>query len=102
LSAPKNARKARRSLEEAVRIDPQNEEYLRELFDYYVDSPEWSSGASERAAALLERISPEGSGAELLKMQLTDSRKDHSGLGWWMRWIVLRPSGTIGSVVPLP
>jgi len=41
LSAPKNARKARRSLEQAVKFDPRNGEYLRELFDFYVDSPEW-------------------------------------------------------------
>jgi tetratricopeptide (TPR) repeat protein len=39
LFAPKNARRARRSLEQAVKIDPQNEEYLQELFDFYVDFP---------------------------------------------------------------
>src|SRR5260370_36188314 len=58
LSAPKNARKARRSLERTVEIDPHNDEYLRELFDSYLNSPEWLSGKLERAAALLERISP--------------------------------------------
>ena len=82
LSAPKNARKARRSLEQAVEIDPQNDEYLLELFDFYVDSPEWFSGGLEQAAALLERISSRASNAEQWSKQLADSRKEHSGAGW--------------------
>jgi tetratricopeptide (TPR) repeat protein len=102
LSAPKNARKARRSLEQAVQIDPRNDEYLRELFDFYVDSPEWFSGGLERAAALLERISPEESGVEPRLKQLADSRKDHSGAGWWIERAVLWTSGAIGHLVPQP
>src|ERR1017187_10573810 len=58
LAAPRNARKARRSLEQAVKMEPQNDEYVLELFDFYVDSPEWFGGGLERAATLLERISP--------------------------------------------
>lgn len=102
LSAPKNARKARRNLEQAVRIDPRNEEYLRELFDFYVDSPEWFSGGLKRAAALLERVSPEESDVEPWFQQLTDSRKEHSGAGWWMERAVLWTSGVIGHFVPQP
>lgn len=102
LSAPKNARKARRSLEQAVGMDPQNDEYLRELFEFYVDSPEWFGGGLERAAALLERISHGASGREGRLKQLADSRKEHSGAGWWMRQAVLRTSGAIGYLVPRP
>jgi tetratricopeptide (TPR) repeat protein len=102
LSAPKNARKARLNLEQAVKLEPQNHQYVRELFDFYVDSPEWFSGGLERATELLERISPEESTAESRLKQLADSRKDHSGVEWWMRWAVLRTSGTVGSLVPQP
>ncbi|MGA3017710.1 MAG: hypothetical protein ABSF62_11370 [Bryobacteraceae bacterium] len=100
LSAPKNARKARRSLEQAVKMEPRNDEYLQELFDFYVDSPEWFSGGLERAAALLERISPGAIGAGLRGKQLADARKEYSGVGWWMRWAILRTSGAIGHFVP--
>ena len=100
LSAPKNARKARRSLEQAVKIDPRNGQYLSELFDFYVDFPEWFSGGLKQAAALLERISLGESGAEWRLKQLADSQREHSGVGWWMRWAVLRTSGAIGYLVP--
>jgi tetratricopeptide (TPR) repeat protein len=100
LFAPKNARKARRSLELAVKIDPLNREYVRELFDFYVDSPEWFSGGLERAAALLERISPGEFDAELRLQQIVDSRKEHSGAGWWIRRAILRSSGAAGFVAP--
>jgi hypothetical protein len=79
LFAPKNARKARGSLERAVEIDPQNDEYLRELVDFYLNSPEWFSGGLERASALLNQISTQESGAEPWLQRLADSRKEHSG-----------------------
>jgi tetratricopeptide (TPR) repeat protein len=100
LFAPRNARKARRSLEQAVKIDPLNYEYVRELFDFYVDSPEWFSGGLERAAALLERVSPGETGVEPRLQQIADSRKEHSGSGWWIRRAVLRSSGAVGFVAP--
>jgi len=102
LSAPKNARKARRSLERAVELDPQNYEYLRELFDFYVDSPEWFSGGLKRAAALLARIGPSEPGAESLVRQLAASRRDHIGAGWWMREAILWTGGAIGHFVRQP
>lgn len=102
LSAPKNARRARRSLEQAVKIDPRNDKYLQELFDFYVDSPEYFHGGLERAAALLERTSLGAAGAEPRLKQLADSRKEHSGAPWWMRRAVLWTSGAIGRFLPQP
>lgn len=102
LSARKNAHKARLSLEQAVKIDPQNDEYLLELFDFYVDSPEWSSGGLERASALLELVSTGAPGAELRRGQLAASRKEHSGAGWWMRRTVLWTCSAIGTLIPQP
>lgn len=103
LSAPKNARKARRRLVQATTMDPRNEEYLQGLFEFYLDSPEWSHGGLSEAAALLERISSIDPAAEpRLRKQLTESRKEHSGPGWWIERTVLRTSGTIGYLVPQP
>ena len=102
LSASKNARKARRSLERAVEIDPQNDEYLRELIDFYLNSPEWFSGGLQRAAALLARSNTQESGAEPRLQQLAYSRKEHSGAGWWIERAILRTSGAIGYFVPQP
>jgi len=100
LSAKKNARKAQRSLERAVKLDPRNEKYLLELFDFYVDSPEYFRGGLERAAALLERVGPDTFGAQERLEELAESRKEHSGVGWWMRLAVLRTSSTLGSLAP--
>ena len=100
LSAPKNARRARRNLEEAVKRDPQNHEYLQELFDFYVDSPEWFHGGLQRAAALLEPIRSAEPDPEARRRGIADSRKEHSGPDWWMRRTVLWTSGAIGHVVP--
>jgi tetratricopeptide (TPR) repeat protein len=102
LSAAKNARKARRSLERAVEMDPQNDEYLRELIDLYLNSPEWFSGGLERAAALLAYTNTQESGAEPRLQQLAYSRKEHSGAGWWIERAILRTSGAIGYIVPQP
>jgi tetratricopeptide (TPR) repeat protein len=101
-SASKNARKARRSLERAVEIDPQNDEYLRELIDFYLNSPEWFSGGLERAAALLARSNTQEYGAEPRLQQLAYSRKEHRGAGWWIERAILRTSGAIGYFVPQP
>lgn len=102
LSAAKYARRARRSLEQAVRTDPRNDKYLVELFDFYADSPQWSGGGPERAAAVLERISPEAPGVELRRMQLAASRKEFGGPAWWVWRPVVWMSGAAGYLVPRP
>ena len=55
LSARRNARKAQAQLETATRLDPGNREFLMELFELYVDSPEYFDGGLSRATAMLER-----------------------------------------------
>jgi tetratricopeptide (TPR) repeat protein len=102
LSASKNAHKARRSLERAVEMDPQNNEYLGELVDLYLNSPEWFSGGLERAAALLAHSNTQESGMEPRLQQLAFSRKAHSGAGWWIERAILRTSGALGYIVPQP
>lgn len=100
LSAPKNARKARRNLERAVQLDPENQEYLQELFEFYLDSPEWFHGGLNRAATLQERTSQQQSDIEHWKEKLAAARKEYSGPTWWTRRAILCTSGAIGSVLP--
>jgi tetratricopeptide (TPR) repeat protein len=102
LSAPKHARKAQRNLEQAIMIDPRNEEYLQELFEFYVDSPEWFRGGLQRATNLLERVSDTETGDELRMKEIANSREEHSGAGWWLRRAILRTSGAVGELVPQP
>ncbi len=102
LFAPRTARRARRYLEQAVALDPRNQEYLLELFDFYLDSPEWFRGGIERAAALLERIDSLDPGADPeLRRRLADSRGDHSGASWGMRRVILLQSQAIGELFAL-
>jgi tetratricopeptide (TPR) repeat protein len=100
LFAPKNARRARYNLEEAVRRDPRNHEYWDELFEFYVDSPEWFPGGLQRAEALVKEIRPAEADADPWLRQIADSRKEHSGPGWWMRRQILWTSGAMGNVIP--
>ena len=98
LFAPKYARKARRSLEQAVKLAPRNDEYLRELFDFDVASPEWLGGGLERAAALLDRFGPGDPGAESRSKQLAESREEYRGAGWWVRRALLRTAEVVGKI----
>jgi tetratricopeptide (TPR) repeat protein len=100
LTAPKYARKAGRSLELAVRMDPHNQEYARELFEFYVDSPEWFGGGLTRARALLEKTNLPEADSEALLQHVADARAEHSGPSWRVRQAILRTSGLAGSVVP--
>lgn len=100
LTAPKYARRAGRSLELAVRMDPRNPEYIRELFEFYVDSPVWFGGGLTRARALLEKTNlPEGDSQAALR-HIADARTEHSGPSWRVRQAILRTSGFAGSVAP--
>jgi tetratricopeptide (TPR) repeat protein len=103
LSAARQARKARRNLERAVELEPRNSQYLRELFEFYVDSQEWFEGGLERAAALSERIEGADPAAHLALMdRIADSRREHRGGGWRIRQAILWTSGAVGRLVPLP
>lgn len=98
--ARRNARKAQFHLEAAVRRDPGNRVFLRELFDFYVDSPEWFDGGLARARALVERLGPDDESTETLSMMVALSRKEYSGPEWALGKGILRISGAAGYLVP--
>ena len=101
LTAPKYAHKAARSLELAVRMEPGNEEYVHELLDLYVDSPEWFGGGLTRARALVEEVPMPSWMAEAAMQHINASRDEHSGAPWRMRQAILRTTGTVGTLVPV-
>jgi tetratricopeptide (TPR) repeat protein len=100
LHAAGNARQARRSLERAVDLEPRNPEYLRELFDFYLDSPQWFRGGLQQAALLVERIAPDDPGQQaFLRVLLTGAQKEYHGADWRARQATLVPSSGIGRVI---
>jgi tetratricopeptide (TPR) repeat protein len=100
LSARKNARKAQAHLEAAVKLDPGDRELLMELFDFYVDSPEWFGGGLDRAAYLLERIGPDDGGPGSPSRRLADSRNEFKGPAWAIAKGIKRLSAAAGHFVP--
>ena len=100
LSARRNARKAQAHLETAARLDPGNREFLMELFELYVDSPEYFDGGLSRAAAMLERLGPDDGGPGAPSRIVADARKQYSGPVWALEKSVLRVSGAAGYLMP--
>jgi tetratricopeptide (TPR) repeat protein len=101
LHASRDARRALTNLERAVELEPQNQQYLRELFDLYLDSPECFGGGLERAEQLIGRLAPDDPGAQaLLRTLVAGARSEYSGVTWRLRQSTLVPSAQIGRVVP--
>lgn len=75
-AAPRYASKARTYFEKAVALDPNNEEALNDLFDYYLEAPGFLGGGYDKAERIAQQIASrnpaEGHFAEA---QLADRRK---------------------------
>jgi tetratricopeptide (TPR) repeat protein len=54
--APKYADKARAYFEQAVALNPQNEEALNDLFNYYLEAPGFLGGGYNKAEQIAKRI----------------------------------------------
>jgi tetratricopeptide (TPR) repeat protein len=99
LSAPKDARKARIHLEAAVNLEPANRRYLEELFNFYIDSPQWFDGGLSRATLLLERLGPDDGGPGTPSKRLADARKEFRRAAWHVEHGILRLGAAVGRVV---
>ena len=96
-----NARQARNHLVRAVDLEPRNHQYLRELFDFYLASPEWFRGGLQQASLLVERIAPDDPGEQAFLRVLVDgARQEYRGVDWRLRQVTLMPSSEIGRVIP--
>ena len=101
LHGSSNARKARVNLERAVQLEPRNQQYLRELFDFYLDSAEWFKGGLERASLLVEKIEPDDPSAQaFLRTLVAAASQEHSGIYGRLRQATLVLPGQIGRIIP--
>ena len=77
-TAPMHASKARQYFEEAVALDPNNEEALNDLFDYYLQAPGFLGGGYEKAEAVARRIAERNEAeGHFAQAQLADKRKQY-------------------------
>ena len=100
ISSRRKARRAQVHLETAARFDPGNREVLVELFEFYVDSPEYFDGGLSRAAAMLGRLGPDDGGSGTPSKIVADARKEYRGPSWVLRKGALRVAAVAGRLVP--
>ncbi|MGP0076425.1 MAG: tetratricopeptide repeat protein [Bryobacteraceae bacterium] len=75
-SAPRYASKARAYFEKAIALDPDNQEALRDLFDYYLEAPGFLGGGYDKAERIAKRIGDRNPADGLLaQAELADRRK---------------------------
>ena len=76
--APMHASKARQHFEQAVALDPGNEEALNDLFDYYLQAPGFLGGGYEKAEQVAKRIAARNEAeGHFAQAQLADKRKQY-------------------------
>jgi len=74
--APMYACKARANFEQAVALDPANNEALNDLFDYYLQAPGFLGGGYDKAEAAAKRIAERNEAeGHFAQAQLADKRK---------------------------
>jgi tetratricopeptide (TPR) repeat protein len=76
LFSAKYAAKARAYFEQAVALDPRNEEALNDLFDYYLEAPGFLGGGYDKAEAVAKRIAVRDPAAgHFAQAQLAERRR---------------------------
>jgi tetratricopeptide (TPR) repeat protein len=74
--APMHASKARQYFEQAVALDPNNDEALNDLFDYYLEAPGFLGGGYEKAEQVAKRIAKRNAAeGHFAEAQLADKRR---------------------------
>jgi len=101
-AAPTHASKARQYFEEAVALDPTNDEAMNDLFDYYLQAPGFLGGGFDKAEALAARIA-ERNPAEghFAQAQLADKRKHFDTAEEQLRRAVELAPRQVGRVLDL-
>ena len=96
LRARRDAQRAEQSLLRAVTLEPRNQRYIRDLFEFYVDSPEWIDGGLRKAHELEERLDAgwDNTGS------LAAARREYSGPEWRVRYAIIRTTAAAGRILP--
>ena len=77
-AAPMHASKARQYFEQAVALDPANDEALNDLFDYYLQAPGFLGGGYDKAEEVAKRIAHRNEAeGHFAQAQLADRRKQY-------------------------
>jgi cytochrome c-type biogenesis protein CcmH/NrfG len=101
-SAPKYASKARAYLEKAVALDPDNQEALRDLFDYYLEAPGFLGGGYDKAKPIAQRIGGRNPADGLLaQAELADRRKQFDTVEEQFRRAIQMAPRQVGRVLDL-
>src|SRR5229473_7573481 len=75
-AAPMYASRARQHFEQAVALDPANEEALNDLFDFYLQAPGFLGGGYDKAETVAKRIAQRNEAeGHFAQAQLADKRK---------------------------
>lgn len=101
-SAPMYASKARQYFEQAVALDPGNEEALNDLFDYYLQAPGFLGGGFDKAQAVANRIAQRNEAeGHFAQAQLADKRKEYDTAEQQLRRAMDLAPRQVGRVIDL-
>ena len=101
-AAPLNASKARQHFEKAVELNPQNAGAMNDLFQYYLNAPEFLGGGVEKAEAIAKRIAnerPPESHFELAA--IAEKKKDYADAEAHFRQAIELAPGEVGRILDL-
>ena len=102
LTAPMHASKARQFFEEAVALDPSNEEALNDLFDYYLEAPGMLGGGFDKAEQVAKRIAARNPAeGHFAAAQLADKRKQYDSAEQHLRKAMELAPRQVGRVIDL-
>jgi len=102
LNAPGLASKARQYFELAVALDPNNDEALNDLFDYYLQAPGFLGGGFDKAEQIAKRIAQRNSAeGQFAEAQLADKRKQFDAAETHLRNAMELAPRQVGRVLDL-
>jgi tetratricopeptide (TPR) repeat protein len=100
--APMHASKARQYFEQAVALDPTNEEALNDLFDYYLQAPGFLGGGYDKAEQVAKRIGERNEAeGHFAQAQLADKRRQYDSAEDQLRRAMELAPRQVGRVLDL-